>query len=65
MEKKTFDLMVELVYSKVQKKDTNYKRSSCPRERMLIKRSALRVYLIVNMNIYFILFKCKPKHLTQ
>jgi len=36
MEKKTFDMLVELVGSKIQKKDTNYRRSVCPRERILI-----------------------------
>lgn len=36
MEKKTFVMLVELVGSKIQKKDTNYRRSVCPRERILI-----------------------------
>lgn len=36
MEKKTFDILVELVGPLIQKKDTNYRCSVCPRERLLI-----------------------------
>ncbi|KAF0728940.1 protein ALP1-like [Aphis craccivora] len=36
MEKNTFDMLVELVGSKIQKKDTNYRRSVYPRERIFL-----------------------------
>ncbi|KAL4121972.1 hypothetical protein QTP88_014387 [Uroleucon formosanum] len=45
MEKKTFDMLVELIGSKIQKKDTNYRRSVCPRERILI---TLRLTVVLN-----------------
>lgn len=36
IEKKTFDMLVEQVGPKIEKGDTNYRRSVCTRERLLI-----------------------------
>jgi len=51
MKKETFELLIQLVGPKIQKKDTNFRRAVCPRERLLIT-------LRYNINIFIKYIKC-------